>query len=208
MKIFKIVRKFKKNYCIISEKGGVIVLSNGENFYKQYVNGDDCAFEHVLAYYYEGLVYFISRYTHSVFDAEEIANDCFLYIAIHKNKYNFKTSLKTYLYTIGRSKAINFLRKNKKYLLNDNIENHLDLTKSEDFQKTLENKETKAIILNAISSLPKDMQNAVYLFYYEEMSYKQIANVLKKSSKQIDNILFRAKKILKEKLLKEVDILE
>ena len=93
-------------------------------------------------------------------------------------------------------------------MLNDNIENHLDLTKSEDFQKTLENKETKAIILNAISSLPKDMQNAVYLFYYEEMSYKQIANVLKKSSKQIDNILFRAKKILKEKLLKEVDILE
>ena len=56
--------------------------------------------------------------------------------------------------------------------------------------------------------LLNNMQNAVYLFYYEEMSYKQIANVLKKSSKQIDNILFRAKKILKEKLLKEVDILE
>ena len=92
----------------------MIVLSNGENFYKQYINGDDCAFEYVLSYYYEGLVYFISRYTHSVFDAEEIANDCFLYIAIHKNKYNFKTSLKTYLYTIGRSRALNFLRKNKK----------------------------------------------------------------------------------------------
>ena len=93
-------------------------------------------------------------------------------------------------------------------MLNDNIENYLDLTQSEDFQKTLENKEAKAIILDAISSLPEDMQNAVYLFYYEEMSYKQIANVLKKSSKQIDNILFRAKKLLKEKLLKEVDILE
>ena len=46
------------------------------------------------------------------------------------------------------------------------------------------------------------MQTVVYLFYFENMSYEEISTVTAKPFKQIDNLLYRARKQLKE-FLKE-----
>lgn len=181
------------------------MFSNGEIFYKQYVDGDDRAFEEVVKIYYDGLVAFITSYTHSSFESEDIANDCFLYIAIHKHKYNFNNSLKTYLYTLGRSRALNFLKKRKR-LTHDNIEDYPFLSNCDyNSEILLEESEKRLKIATAISELKGDMQSVVYLFYFENMSYEEIAKVLKIKIKQVDNYLYRAKKILQEKLKKEVD---
>ena len=172
-------------------------MQNGEFYYREYINGNDRAFEEIVKSYYDGLVFFINRYVRSLSDAEDVANECFVYIAIHKKKFNFKTSLKTYLYTIGRSRALNFLRKNKrKEQVNlDDYANVLscDTMLEDEFYK----KEKYKILYNAISSLPNDMQNVVYLYYFENMSYEEIAKVTSKKFKQVDNMLYRAKKALK-----------
>jgi RNA polymerase sigma-70 factor (ECF subfamily) len=41
------------------------------------------------------------------------------------------------------------------------------------------------------------MAAAVHLVYFEEMTYAQAAKVMKKSPKQVDNLLYRAKKELR-----------
>ena len=49
------------------------------------------------------------------------------------------------------------------------------------------------------------MRLAVHLVYFEELSYEEAARVMKKSKKQIDNLLYRAKSFLRSELGKEYD---
>ena len=72
-------------------------MQTGEYYYRNYVNGDDSAFEEIVRIYYDGLILFINGYLHSVTDAEDVASECLLFIAVHKKRFNFKNSLKTYL---------------------------------------------------------------------------------------------------------------
>ncbi len=177
---------------------------SGELYYKEYVRGNDNAFESVVRIYYDGLVAFINRYTKSLTDAEDVANDCFLYIAIHKNRYDSrKTSLKTYLYTIGRSKALNFIKKRERKKTY-NLDDYQDLpSQIESADDRVEKIERNQILYEAIALLPDEMQTVIYLFYFESMSYEEISKITSKKIKQIDNILYRAKKQLKGILKKE-----
>ena len=58
----------------------------------------------------------------------------------------------------------------------------------------------KRAVHEAIVSLPQDMQTAVYLIYFEELSYADAAFVMRKKPKQVDNLLYRAKGMLREVL--------
>ena len=62
----------------------------------------------------------------------------------------------------------------------------------------------KKMLYEAIAQLPEDMQNIVYLFYFENASYQEISVITGKDQKQVDNLLYRAKKMLKVNMLKEV----
>ena len=55
----------------------------------------------------------------------------------------------------------------------------------------------------ALKKLKKEYSDVLYLIYFEEMSYEEAGIILKKSSKQIKNSVFRAKNVLKEIMLKE-----
>ena len=55
----------------------------------------------------------------------------------------------------------------------------------------------------AIAKLPEDMRAVVHLIYFEEMTYEEAAKVMKKTRKQVDNLLYRAKKELRVILGKE-----
>ena len=55
----------------------------------------------------------------------------------------------------------------------------------------------KRLLHHAITQLPEAMQEAVHLIYFQELSYEEAARVMKKNRKQIDNLLYRAKKELR-----------
>ena len=52
----------------------------------------------------------------------------------------------------------------------------------------------------ALADLPADMRSAVHLVYFEELSYEEAAKIMKKSKKQLDNLLYRARAHLREEL--------
>ena len=177
-------------------------MQTGEYYYRKYVNGDDSAFEEIVRIYYDGLILFINGYLHSLTDAEDVASECLLFIAVHKRRFNFKNSLKTYLYTIARSKSLNFIKKRKRKQT-ENIEDYVNLSTSEPLlDELLIKKENFSNLYEAIDKLPEEMQSIVYLFYFENMSYEEISTITAKSLKQVDNLLYRARKHLKE-ILKE-----
>lgn len=78
---------------------------SGEDKYRLFLNGDEDAFDRIMCEYFDGLIFFINRYVNDPHTAEDIAIDVFAYIAENRRKYNFKVSLKTYIYMIGKSRA-------------------------------------------------------------------------------------------------------
>ena len=68
--------------------------------------------------------------------------------------------------------------------------------------------ERKRLLHKALSELPREMQAAIHLVYFEELSYMEAAKVMKRSVKQVDNLLYRSKAMLRSILGKEgADIL-
>ena len=85
-----------------------------QDLYIKFLDGNQKAFEDIMDRYSEKLIYFIFGFVKDSEAAKDLSQDVFVYILMNKEKYNFKYSLKTYLYIIARSKAIDYLRKQKR----------------------------------------------------------------------------------------------
>lgn len=174
---------------------------HGAELYKRFLNGDELAFEEMLNCYRAGLMFFINRFVNNVDIAEDIAADVFAYIIFKPNKYNFKVSLKTYLYMIGRSRALDWIRKESRRR-NVSYET-LDFELSNDSQ-TLEEAviagEEKRRLYEAMEVLSDDYRTAIHLVYFDELTYEEAAKVMNKSKKQVENLVYRAKKALKMRM--------
>jgi len=178
-------------------------MDNGEAGYRRFLEGDEGAFDCVMEEYFCSLVFFIDRYLKDIHASEDAAMDVFTALIVYKHRYNFKTSLKSYLFMLGRSKALDVLRKRKRRRESPLEEAEMlpDMYKGP-FEKALDG-EIRRKVNDAIQSLPKEMQAAVHLVYFEGLSYKEAARVMRKTGKQMDNLLYRAKKALRSLLGKD-----
>ncbi|MBQ1244622.1 MAG: RNA polymerase sigma factor [Clostridia bacterium] len=178
-------------------------MKNGESSYHRFLEGEKDAFAEIVEIYRQSLTFFINRYLSNLGEAEEIAEDCFVELIVHPRRYNFKTSLKTYLFTIARNKAIDKIRK-KKFTLKDSEE--VLSSASEDFSDFYEDflkNEQKKSLHSALNRLNDDYKTALHLVYFENMSYEEASLVMKKDLKQVTNLVYRAKISLKEILERE-----
>ena len=181
-------------------------MDNGACSYRRFLQGDESAFDEIMQEYFLNLVFFIDRYVHDLPTAEDIAMDVFTDLIVHRSRYNFKVSLKTYLFMLGRSRATDHLRRQKTVAFTEISEELLS-----DSEKALEEQvifsEERRRIAGAIASLQGDMQEVIHLIYFEDMTYDEAARVLKKNKKQVDNLLYRAKKELRIILGKDGELL-
>lgn len=116
------------------EELGGNYMDNGASSYRRFLDGDESAFDEIMKELFRSLVFFIDRYVHDVHSAEDIAIDTFSDLIVHRHRYNFKVTLKTYLFMIGRSRALDHIRHRR-------IINFVELPEAEklsDDEKSLE----------------------------------------------------------------------
>lgn len=182
-------------------------MDNRADSYRRFLEGDDRAFDEILKSYRDSLTFFINRFVHDASAAEDIAIDSFMELLVHPHRYNFQTSLKTYLFMIGRSRSLDYIRRRNRIAcieLSDAVGRTADDALLEE---AVIADETKRIVNAALAKLTEDMQAAVHLVYFEDMSYEEAAKVMKKSRKQVDNLLYRAKAALRAALGEEGKLL-
>ncbi len=171
-------------------------MDNGASSYRRFLDGDESAFDELMKELFHNLVFFIDQYVHDIHTAEDIAIDVFSDLIVHKHRYNFRVTLKTHLFMIGRSRALDYIRHRK-------VISFTPLSETEEFadEKNLEDSllfdEKKRALHSAIQQLPLEMQTVIHLVYLEGMSYEEAAMVMKKKKKQVDNLLYRVKKELR-----------
>lgn len=169
----------------------------------RYLEGDATGLTELVEEYGANLILFINRYVKNVDVAEDLMQDTFCDLIFYKNRYKGKSSFKTYLFSIARNKASDYLKKEYRWKKQpiENLEQNLeDEEKLEHLVlKKLENNK----LYDAMKQLNEDYRMVLYLFYFEDLSYEEIAKVLKKTGRQIKNLAYRAKQSLRKVMEKE-----
>ena len=172
-------------------------MDNGACSYCRFLDGDEEAFDEIVKEYFDSLVFFINGYVSDFQAAEDIAIDVMSDLIVNKKRYNFKVTLKTYLFMLAKSRAKNYIkhRNTIKFITLDEAREQLSELVSPVDSLILD--EQKKKLYKALSTLSEEMRIIVYLIYFENMSYDEAAKVLKKNKKQVDNLLYRAKNQLR-----------
>ena len=117
--------------------------------------------------------------------------------------FNAKYSFKTWLYTIGRNVAIDYLRHNAKQSDTsfDDFENYIQ--DEFDLEKLYIIEERKIAVHRALKKLNAEYRQVLWLLYFDGMTNSDAAVVMKKNTRQMKNLVYRAKSALKSELDKE-----
>lgn len=156
---------------------------------------------------HNGLVYNLClNYLQNIEDAEEVTQDVFVTIFKKQEEFKNNSTLKTWVYRITVNHCLDFLKakKRKKRFgfiipIYDNSESY----SYSDFNHPgiiLENQESTERLLKLINELPINQKTALILKIIDELSQKEIAEVMDLSVKAVESLLSRAKSNLKEKI--------
>ena len=157
---------------------------------------------------YSVLIYNVAlNYLQNVEDAEEITQDIFIQLHSSLNKFQEKSTLKTWIYRITINKCLDFIKHKKSqkrfFIFGKKSQNKLELLNISNFEHpgiVLENKEKAALLFGIINELGENQKTAFLLSKVDGLSNPEIATIMKLSVSAVESLVFRAKVILKEKI--------
>ena len=174
--------------------------------YEQFLGGDKAGFERLVLRYKDGLIQFIARFVRDLYQAEDLAQDVFVEVLLHPERYRTETSFKTYIYTIGHNKAVDFIRKNGRLTFVGEWEESDSMrTDALLLEEKVIQEEEKRELYAVMKQLKPDYERVLYLVDLEGVPCADAAQMLGKSDNQLRVLLHRARKRLKQKMEENAD---
>jgi RNA polymerase sigma-70 factor (ECF subfamily) len=172
--------------------------------------GDQSAFEYLVQKYRRPIVSFMYRMARNAAAAEDLAQEVFLRVYRSRETYEASAKFTTWLYRIATNLAVNHARDTR----HERPEVQVSIDEpDEDTGTTLDvpdaslnaeqsmvRRERMMAIRQKVEALPEQQRLAVVMHKYQQMDYKQISEVLKKSESATKSLLFRAYETLREQL--------
>ncbi|BAK16758.1 DNA-directed RNA polymerase specialized sigma subunit, sigma24 homolog [Solibacillus silvestris StLB046] len=151
---------------------------------------------------------FVYMYLKNEADTEDVTQEVF--VAVYQNIHTFKgkSSLKSWIYSIAANKCKNHLKRNR--LRHFNLIERLTRqqssvsSKQEDLSELyLQNSLNKGLF-EKVMDLPIKYREVVILYYYKELSIKEICAILNEKESTLQSRLLRSRNKLKDSILNEV----
>ena len=177
-------------------------MDNGSEYYRKLLEGDKEYLAPMIREYKDGLMLYLSRFTNDINTAEELTEDTFFRLYTKRPAFSGKSSFKTWLYSIGRNVAVDYLRKHPFSRIS--LDECHDIKDNTDIEAAYEKTEQNAALAKAMQVLKAEYRQVLHLVYIEGFSMDETCKIMGKNSKQIGNLLYRAKKSLRSKLGKEI----
>lgn len=170
--------------------------------------GDHQAYERIIRHSQNLVSAIALAIVKDVDDSEEIAQQ--VYVSVWQNLQQLKNpeSFLPWLRQTTRYAALNYIRDNKLNARVDSDEATLLLAQLETDENTHDEKlsrdQNKRLVAQFIDQLSEEDREIVLLYYREEQSSKQVAQLLSLSESSVRKKLSRARTTLKNKMLKQV----
>lgn len=136
-------------------------------------------------------------YLNNKADAEDVVQDVFLYILEKKTNFNDKAHEKFWIIRA----TINFCKNKLNLFWNKNrcsIDDVVEIATYDEYN-------IASNVFKAVMTLPYKYRIVIYMYYYEEYSTSEIANLIDKKETTVRSHLHRARKKLKDLLKEEYD---
>ncbi|MBI4325864.1 MAG: sigma-70 family RNA polymerase sigma factor [Chloroflexi bacterium] len=172
--------------------------------------GDMAAFEELVQKYKQPVMNLIYRSLQDATEAEDLAQNVFVQVFKSAHRYRASAKFSTWLYTIARNLCLNEIRRRSRHpaqsLESTQSENEdqparqFEDVKNDSPPDRLLQGELAQKIGQALAELPENQRTAILLFREEEMSYEEIAAILKCSLSATKSLIHRGRETLKLKL--------
>jgi RNA polymerase sigma-70 factor (ECF subfamily) len=172
--------------------------------------GDDSAFEYLVQKYRRPMVSYMYRMCHNAAAAEDLAQEVFLRVYRSRGNYEASAKFTTWLYRIATNLAVNHARdsRHERPEVTVSVDEPdqetgqvLDLPDTSlSAEENILRRERMAAIRQRVQSLPERQRTAVVMHKYQQMDYREIAQVLKLSESATKSLLFRAYETLRVQL--------
>jgi RNA polymerase sigma factor (sigma-70 family) len=162
-------------------------------------SGDNQAFEEVYTSYYTPLYRYILSRVKSREEAEDMTQAVFIKIWTYIPNWNVNhTSPLSFFFTVARNTLIDYYRKNshREIVSDEMVYGSIDSDTSTD--KLSDHSELKSAMMEAVAKLSEEQQEIVRLYYTNDLTYKEISEILGKREDAIRQIHSRAIKRLRE----------
>jgi RNA polymerase sigma-70 factor, ECF subfamily len=172
--------------------------------------GDDSAFDFLIQKYRRPIINFMYRMAHNSAAAEDLAQEVFLRVYRSRSSYEASAKFTTWLYRIATNLGMNYSRDTR----HERPENVMNLDepdeetgqardladKTPSVEEEIMQRERLRAIRQKVEALPERQKMAVLMHKYQQMDYRQIADVLKLSESATKSLLFRAYETLRTQL--------
>lgn len=157
-----------------------------------------------LEYWVQTLAEPLVRYAYSITGsstaAEDAMEDAFAALLARRHHFRSPEQIRAWLYKTTHNKAVDHLRHHKREVPLEDVENVLS---SPDPASLTALRDRNRTIYLCMQRLPRQYREVLVLTYFEGFSVAEVCRILRKTAKQVYNLLARAKTALKELLLEE-----
>ena len=160
-------------------------MVSDETAYRKYLAGDEAAAQLLVERYGDALTLYINGVLGDIHEAEDLMIEAFAHIFARERPIQ-DGCFKAYLYKTGPLEELPFE-------LPDEALAETGLFQNEQHQQ----------LYAALGKLKKEYRETLFLVYFEELSYRQAAQVLGRTEQQVTNLVYRGKQQLKQLLEQE-----
>lgn len=178
-------------------------MDNGTESYRRFLSGDNSALAEIIEEYKDGLILFINGYVKNLHTAEELTEETFFRLVVKRPGFSGNSSFKTWLYAVGRNLALNFLKHRAREAPLTDEATKVFSEQNDAFERQYLLAEQKLTVQKALSALPAQYAEVLHLVFFEGFKNADASKIMHKSTRQIENLVYRAKLALKEELEKE-----
>ena len=175
--------------------------TRGDELYRRYLEGDNEAFEDLVGLFEDDLSRYIYNMVNDYYETKHLTIETFARLAVGGKKFAFRSTVKTYLFTIGRNLCCQHIKKRGKEAhvpYEEVLETLADDGDTPDM--VLEREENKRRLHAAMCEMKEEHRVVIDLIYFQDMSYSEAARVMSKTVRQIEGLARRAKETLKHRL--------
>lgn len=180
-------------------------MTQARSLVAKIVSGNKRAFQSLIVEYQRLVSHIVFRMISNQADQEDICQDVFVKVYQNLKEFQFESKLSTWIAKITYNTCINFLEKKRTPLFDDlTSEGHsLDNCSAD---HTLQDESAVQNDLSfrlraEIERMPVHFRTILTLYHLDEMSYNEISEIMHLPEGTVKSYLFRARRLLKEKLL-------
>ncbi|MBD3403308.1 sigma-70 family RNA polymerase sigma factor [candidate division GN15 bacterium] len=168
------------------------------------LTGNPEAFRTFMERYNSLVAHVVYRLVPNEADRQDVCQDVFVKAYRNLKGFNFEAKLSTWLARIAFNTAVNHLEKRRVDLYDDVTAEHQHFedaaVESRSPEETVAAADAADRVRREIDSLPVLYGTILALYHLEDMSYKEIGDILQLPDGTVKSYLFRARKMLKDRL--------